>query len=114
MSHLVRVVPDTDEFREAFGQLTLSNNNERPIAPMNDMTTSDINIIWSSIENTASYWRGNKNSRIPGMPVDRKEFWGAFALEPTISSLPMVEKFIEKNLALENVQSILAVAIVLS
>lgn len=90
MSFSVRMVPDN---KEVLRQIALAPNEE-PVVEMNDKTARDINVIWNSIQDAATRWRGNRDSYFPGMPADRKEFWGAFAKDHKTSSLPVVEEFI--------------------
>lgn len=58
---------------------------------MDDTTARDINVIWASIENLATRWRGSQEINMPPYPRDRKQFWRAFTPDDTSknSSLPV-------------------------
>ncbi|VHO02137.1 class I SAM-dependent methyltransferase [Candidatus Rhabdochlamydia sp. T3358] len=92
MSFLSGVVQDNPQTKKAFVKM-LQAPIEEPIVEMNEETARDINVIWNSI-NMAD-WRGKQNICVPGMPRDRKEFWGAFAGDHKAASLPVFEQFIK-------------------
>jgi len=89
------IVPKNQETINAFHQIQLAPNDETPIVEMNEETSRNIDIIWASIQATFPRWRGNKDSRYPGLPVDRKEFWGFFAknFNPA-PPLPILKDFV--------------------
>jgi SAM-dependent methyltransferase len=93
MSSTVRIASSPEE-RIAF-QNILETPPETPIVEMNDETARDINVIWASIKAAANGWLGAQNSCFPKMPVDRKEFWGAFAKNYEHEPLPVLGKLLE-------------------
>lgn len=98
MSSLASIVPKTPETAAVFRLMLQAPNDEKPIVEMNDETARNMDVIWSSIEDVATRWRGGKDSCFPGMPMDRKEFWGAFAQDHNARPLPVVEEFIGSSL----------------
>ncbi len=97
MSSSVRVVPNSQEALDAFRQIILAPNEETSIVEMNDETARNIDVIWASVESVAARWRGTQEVHYPGMPMDRKEFWGAFSADHEPGSLPVVEEFVKKS-----------------
>lgn len=93
----IHFVPNNPEAISLFRQIVLEPNDEKPIVEMNDETARDMNIIWASIDALAVRWRGEKDSRVPGMPSNRKEFWGAFAQGHEPQILPVAQEFIDST-----------------
>ena len=70
---------------------------EIPSIAMTDETARDIQLIWASIEGFKDSWPGSRNIFFPGKPVDRKEFWGAFAKDHKSALLPIVGEFVGES-----------------
>ncbi len=89
--------PKNEETTRIFSQMIKAENDEKPTVEMNEETSRDLSVIWASIEATAARWRGDKEIFFPGMPKDRKAFWGSFATDHHPESLPVVEEFIGES-----------------
>ncbi|MES2198694.1 MAG: class I SAM-dependent methyltransferase [Chlamydiota bacterium] len=95
------IYSNTPERTAAFRQMALAPNEDIPIFEMNDTTARDLNVIWSSVEDLATRWRGGRDARIIDKPTNRQEFWGAFAAENVTPHLPVAKEFIEKSTGLD-------------
>lgn len=71
----------------------MAPNDEKPICEMNDTTARSLDVIWATLADVATRWRGNQLCRFPGAPEDRKEFWGQFATQNS-EVLPLAAQFI--------------------
>jgi SAM-dependent methyltransferase len=60
-------------------------------SPMDDQTARDIDTIWRTI--ASAPWRGAQPVHIPGTPLDRKQFWGAYASDHKPDLLPLLKTF---------------------
>lgn len=78
---------------ETFRQLLLAPVPIPP--PMDDRTARDIDTIWRTI--ASATWRGAQQVHIPDMPLDRKEFWGAFASDHKPEPLPLLKTFLSTH-----------------
>ena len=94
MSASSRIVPDNESTKNILRQIALAPSNEKPICEMNDTTARDLDVIWRSLADVATRWRGKEPMRIPGKLADRKEFWGAFAVTNAHSILPVFRDYI--------------------
>jgi SAM-dependent methyltransferase len=69
-----------------------------PTVPMTDETASDSTVIWHVLQAAARTWRGKGEVHIPNYPLDRKLFWGAYALRnDTPLLLPVLEQFTQES-----------------
>ena len=83
---------------QEFNNMLQAPNLDIPIVEMNENTAKDIKVIWASVEALAAGWRGNSNIFFPGMPSNRKEFWGAYhKINPNAELLPVAKEFIEST-----------------
>ncbi len=103
MSSSLGIVPNNPQTREILRQIALAADDEIPIVAMNDVTARDMSVIQSSLEAVTKRWRGEQNSRIPGHPMDRKEFWGAYAGNHPGTPLPLANDFIDRSNGFEKV-----------
>jgi 2-polyprenyl-3-methyl-5-hydroxy-6-metoxy-1,4-benzoquinol methylase len=92
----VSCVPYSEEIMDAFIN-NLKIYDQKDCEKIDKKTVGDINAIWSSIEDTTQYWKGNKVCQIPGEPFSRKDFWGELAKNRPLMHLSILDKFLKNN-----------------
>lgn len=94
----VNIYPNNSQTQQDFRNMSQAPNEDTTIVEMNEVTSKDIKVIWASVEALAARWRGGANIHFPGMPTDRKEFWGTyFAINRHVDLLPVAKEFIEST-----------------
>ncbi len=93
------LVPKNPETMNMIHEI-LSAPVDNPIVEMNDQTARDMEIISQSMADIATRWRGRMDCRLPGMPINKKDYWGIFANDGKGNHqlLPAVKDFIKNTL----------------
>ena len=88
-------VPQNQATLAVYQQILNAPNDELPITEMNDQTTRTASVIWASIADVATRWRGNEKCRIPGQLSDREENWGLRAVSGVSQEQPVVREYLK-------------------
>lgn len=75
----------------------LNQKIEKPPVKMNATNVKNIDIIWNLIKSAGDTWRGKKESHVPGMPMDRKKYWGEYARMQPSAPLPLAVEFLMQS-----------------
>jgi len=94
---LTTYCPDTFAYRVHYNALLSRRRPPCEKTEMKEAEARDIEKIWKAIKELGATWLGEKPSRMPGMPSDRREFWAHFAMQSIPDSSPLITNFIEDS-----------------